>query len=151
MEVERITPTPRTVLGVGEVVKSEGMTEFFGRALNKAFPAIQEQGAEVAGAPVAVYRGDPEHGFDMTAGFLVTGVVVNSPGLEVTQLPAGQAIVTVHIGSYDSMAETYAKVTAWMQDQRLTPAESMWEEHLTDPEANPDPADWRTRIVFPLS
>ncbi|WP_166872719.1 GyrI-like domain-containing protein [Salinibacterium sp. ZJ450] len=151
MDIERISVTPRTVLGVREMVMPEDMPEFFGRAFDKAYSALQEQGAEVAGPPVAVYRGDPEHGFDVLAGFPVAGAVARSPGLEVEELPAGPAVAIIHIGSYDSMTETYAKVTAWMQDQKLTPAEPMWEDYLTGPDANPDPATWRTRIVFPLA
>ena len=151
MEVERITLTPRTVLGVRETVKPEGMTEFFGRAFDKAYSAAQEQGAQVNGAPVAVYRGDPVNGFDVTAGFPVVGPVAPSPGVEVVNLPAGQAIAAVHVGSYDSMKDTYAEIGAWMQNEHLTPAEPMWEEYLTGPESMPDPAGWRTRIVFPLS
>lgn len=151
MEIERITLSPRTVLGLREMVRPEGMSEFFGRAFGKAVAAAQELGVQVAGPPVAVYRGDPEHGFDVIAGFPVMGTPAPSPGIEVTELPAGQAVTAIHVGSYDSMTQTYAKITAWMQEQHLTPAEPMWEEYLTDPETTPDPAQWRTRIVFPVS
>lgn len=151
MEIERITLTPCTIVGVRETVMPEGMTEFFGRAFDKAYAAVQEQGAEVNGAPVAVYRGDPEHGFDVTAGFPVVGTVEASPGVEVVNLPTGQAISAVHVGSYDSMKDAYAEISAWMHKEHLTPAEPMWEEYLTDPASTPDPAEWRTRIVFPLS
>jgi effector-binding domain-containing protein len=151
MEIERITLAPRTVLGVRETVQPEAMTEFFGRAFDRAYSAAQELGAEVNGAPVAVYRGDPEHGFDVTAGFPVVGTVAASPGVEVVNLPAGQAVTAIHVGSYDSMKDAYAEIYAWMRDAGVTPAEPMWEEYLTDPASTPDPAQWRTRIVFPLS
>lgn len=151
VEIERITVASRTVLGVRETVQPEDLSEFFGRAFERAQSAIRDQGAIVAGPPVAVYRGDPEHGFDVLAGFPVMGAVQGSAGVEVTELPSGQAIAAIHIGSYDAMGETYATVTSWMQDRHLTPAEPMWEEYLAGPETSPDPAGWRTRIVFPLS
>lgn len=151
MDIERITLTPRTVLGVRDTVRLDGMPEFFERAMGQAYQALQELGLEPTGPPVAVYRGNPEDGFDVTAGFPVASPVPATAGMEVLALPTGQAVATVHVGTYDSMKETYDKIAAWMKDQRLIPAEPMWEEYLSDPSANPDPATWRTRIVFPLA
>ncbi|HYI32156.1 MAG TPA: GyrI-like domain-containing protein [Glaciibacter sp.] len=151
MNIERITLTPRTVLGVRETVQPEGMAEFFARAMGQAYRALQDLGLQPAGPPVAVYRGSPERGFDVTAGFPVASAVSAPTGLEVTELPAGQAVAALHVGSYDSMTESYDEIATWMTDHRFTPADPMWEEYLTGPDMNPDPAAWRTRIVFPLA
>jgi effector-binding domain-containing protein len=151
MEIERVSLTSRSVLGLRELVKPEAMTEFFGRAFAAASAGLQQLGAQPAGPPVGVYRGDPERGFDVIAGFPVAGAVAPPPGLEAVQLPGGEAVATIHVGSYDSMETTYAALGAWMKEHDLTPGELMWEEYLTDPGTNPDPAGWRTRIVIPLA
>jgi effector-binding domain-containing protein len=151
MDVERITLTPRTVLGVRQQhVRPDAMSEFFGRAMETAYQALQKAGLAPTGPPIAVYRGDPEQGFDVTAGFPIAGPVDAPSGVELMELPSGQAVSTVHTGSYDAMTETYARIGTWMEDQHLTPREPMWEEYLSDPSENPDPATWRTRIVFPV-
>jgi effector-binding domain-containing protein len=150
MDVERVTLTPRTIIGVRERVAPEGMTGFFSRALERAYEALQEIGMAPAGPPMAAYRGDPTQGFDVIAGFPVIGTPTAPAGIAVVELPGGPGVTTIHTGSYDSMTDTYAGITAWMQEQHLTPAEPMWEEYLTDPEQEPDPAKWQTRIVFPV-
>lgn len=34
---------------------------------------------------------------------------------------------------------------------QLTTGEAMWEFYLTDPENEPDPAKWQTRVVRPTA
>ena len=40
---------------------------------------------------------------------------------------------------------------SWTTDEGLVLAEGMWESYLSDPDAEPDPATWRTLIVWPLA
>ena len=40
---------------------------------------------------------------------------------------------------------------AKMQAEGLTPGESMWEYYLSDPAAEPDPAVWKTLIIWPVA
>lgn len=156
MDVRRITLTPHTILGVRETgVHPEDMSAFFARAMERAYHALQARGVHPVGPPLAVYRGDPVQGFDVTAGFPVEGTVSAitvepHDGLEIMELPSGPAVAVMHVGSYDSMVDTYAGIEAWMSERHVIPREPMWEEYLTDPSENPDPATWRTRIVFPV-
>lgn len=152
MDVQRITLTPRRVVGVRETgVHPEAMSEFFGRAMGRAYQALQARGLHPAGPPLAVYRGDPAAGFDVTAGFPVDAAVDAADGVVVEELPSGPAVAVVHAGSYDTMVDTYAAIEAWMTEHHVIPREPMWEEYLSDPSENPDPATWRTRIVFPIA
>jgi hypothetical protein len=57
----------------------------------------------------------------------------------------------VHIGPYDTIAQSYTKQQTWMAAQGHGPATEMWECYLSDPKVDPDPATWRTRIVCPLA
>ena len=151
MEIERVEVAPRQMLGLHEVVRPDGLTEFFSRAFGMTGAALQELGAHPAGPPVAAYRMSRADEFDVIAGFPVSSPVTPPPGLELTELPGGQAITAIHQGSYDLLPDAYGEINAWMKEHRLTSAEPMWEEYLTGPDSGNDPANWRTRIVFPIA
>ena len=56
----------------------------------------------------------------------------------------------MHVGPYDTLAETYEAVMGKMQAEGVTPGSSMWEYYLSDPAAEPDPAMWKTLVVWPV-
>ena len=151
MQMDRIDLEPRTLLGVHEVVKMADLTEYFGRALQNSAAVIAGQGLVPTGPPIALYHGMPTATIDVTAGFPVGDAAVAEEGVVLTPLPVGPAVATVYVGPYDGMTRTYDEIATWLQDEKLTPRPDMWEEYLTDPETNPDPATWQTRIVFPLA
>jgi len=63
-------------------------------------------------------------------------------------LPGGRVIHTMHVGPYDTLADTYGELLAWAADEGLTLAEGMWEVNLSDPDTEPDPAAWRTEVFW---
>jgi effector-binding domain-containing protein len=151
VQIDRIELEPRTLLGVHENVKMADLTDYFGRAFEASAAAIAGQGLVPTGPPIALYHGMPTDSIDITAGFPVGATAVAEEGVVLTPLPAGPAVATVYVGPYDGMTRTYDEIAAWLQAEKLTPRPDMWEEYLTDPDTNPDPATWQTRIVFPLA
>jgi effector-binding domain-containing protein len=150
MDVERVDREPRTLYGLREVVPLGEMTEFFGRAFASTAAELSKQGSFPAGAPIALYHGAPTATIDVTAGFPAAHPVTPTSTVVVATLPGGSAVETIHVGPYDTLADTYDRLAAWMTEHALTPADDMWEEYLVGPDAESDPAKWRTRIVFPL-
>ncbi|WP_394771293.1 GyrI-like domain-containing protein [Lacisediminihabitans sp.] len=151
MNVTRVELEPRTICGVHEVIPMNEMTEFFGRAFAEAAAEMGKQGAFPAGPPVTLYHGMPTGTIDVTAGFPVSNQVAPAGEVVVATLPGGSAVEATHVGSYDTLADTYAEINSWIADHKLTPAEDMFEEYLVGPDGETDPAKWRTRIVFPLA
>ena len=149
VDVEVLDVPSETVARVRRRVPVEGMSEFFGPAFEQVMHAVPEAGGRVAGPPFGWYHGMPTDTVDVSAGFPVSGDVhVPDGGVVVEERPGGRAAVAVHVGDYDSLQETYAKVMAWMAEHSLEPRADMWEEYLSEPKG--DPSTWRTRIVIPL-
>ena len=73
------------------------------------------------------------------------------PQGEGFSLPGGQAVVGTHVGPYDQLEGTYGELMTWVKLEGLELAEGMWEQYVSDPAAEPDPATWRTLIVWPLA
>lgn len=134
-----------------ERVAMSGLSEFFGRAYSTVAAAMGEQGVQVVGPPFALYHGMPTDTIDVEAGFPAASVVAVGDGVEPGVLPAGRAAEAVHVGSYDTLSQTYDEVVRWVQDQGMQLGPDMWEYYLTDPSTEPDPTSWRTRVVCPVT
>jgi hypothetical protein len=48
------------------------------------------------------------------------------------------------------MERTYSEIEDYFEKEHLAPGPVMWESYLTDPEAEPDAAKWRTEICWPV-
>ncbi len=148
---KELTETPTAVLR--ETVPMTALREFFDRAYPTVMAAVQQQNVQLAGPPFALYRGMPTDVVDVEAGFPLAAPYPGGDdgGVAAGVLPAGRALEAMHVGPYESLPETYGAVMARMQADGLTPANTMWEYYLSDPSAEPDPAAWKTLIVWPVA
>ena len=148
IRVVELEEQPTAVMG--EQVPMADLTEFFGRAFATVMEVVGRQGARVAGPPFAMYHGTPSDTVDVDAGFPVSAPVEAVEGVRAAVLPGGRAAEATHIGPYDTLAQTYGEMMRWIEEQGLEPGTDMWEQYLTDPETEPDPTNWRTRVLCPL-
>lgn len=140
-----------------ETVPMNALREFFDRAYRSVMTAVQQQNVQLAGPPFALYRGMPTDVVDVEAGFPLAapypggGALAEESGVTAGTLPAGRALEAMHVGPYETLPETYNAVMARMQAEGLTPGDAMWEYYLSDPATEPDPAVWKTLIVWPVA
>jgi effector-binding domain-containing protein len=106
---------------------------------------------QIVGPPFGFYPRMPSDTVVVEAGFPVSGPARADGEAHPFTLPGGQVVRVVHVGPYDTMERTYSQLLSWMAAEGLRPAAGMWENYLSDPEAEPDPATWRTMIFWPLA
>ena len=147
-EIVDLSPQPTAV--VREQVRMDALQDFFGRAFGTVMNAIAAQGLQPIGPPFGYYHGMPTEMVDVEAGFPVAASIKPGDGVIASSLPGGRAVESLHVGPYDTLPETYAEVQRRIEAEGLQPASDMWEYYLTDPESEPDPATWQTRIVWPV-
>lgn len=73
-------------------------------------------------------------------------------------LPRGRYLTVIHQGAYDRLVDTTAALLAWAEannvawDNQSGPTGVVWkarvEHYLTDPEEQPNPAKWETKLAF---
>lgn len=134
---------------VREKVPMNQLPQFFGRVFGKTMGVAQAQGRQIIGPPFAVYFGMPTDTVDVAAGFPIDAPVEAADGTEPYELPGGQAVELLHVGTYESLSARYPELTDWMTEQKLTPAGIMWESYLNDPGDNPEAA--QTLVTWPVS
>lgn len=60
-------------------------------------------------------------------------------------------VETTYVGPYDTMDSAYSALERYFAENGLVQGDVMWESYLTDPEEEPDPAKWETRISWPVA
>lgn len=151
--VERELARQATAVARAELTVEE-IKGWIGGAYSRVAGAVSAAGSGIAGPPFARYHrieGAPGR-FEVEAGFPVTQPVAPAglPGdVLASDLPAGRAAVTVHVGPYEAMAPAYEALEKWIADRGGSPQGPPWEIYLSEPTG--DPAQWRTEIVQPFA
>jgi effector-binding domain-containing protein len=92
---------------------------------------------------------DPEI-FDFEIGVPLKAPISAAGRVQPNQLPAATVARTVYHGDYEGLGSAWAEFNDWILSQGYTPAPDLWECYVAGPEANPDPATWRTELSRPL-
>jgi effector-binding domain-containing protein len=142
MEMTELSAQPAAVVR-GHVSPAE-MPTFLGGAFEEVMRVVAEQGVEAVGPPFGRYV-PVRDGFDAEVGFPTTSAVQPSGRVSATELPGGEAAVAMHVGSYDSIGETYEALAGWLAARGCTPADAPWESYLDGPDV-PEP---RTLVHMP--
>jgi effector-binding domain-containing protein len=110
-----------------------------------------------AGPAFAIYRGDPSTIFDAEIGFPVTAPlsasVPGEPGaivVDPSSLPPGPALALSHVGGYDTLPDTWARLMEAVTASGAIPGSTFIEVYVTEPGPGAEPAAMRTELFAPL-
>lgn len=131
---------------VRDQVARDGIAEFIGGAFAEVMAAVNAQHVTVVGPPFGRYR-VLETGFEVEAGFPTSWPVEPVGRVMPSVLPGGEVATTMHVGSYDGVAEAYTAVEQWLAGHGWVPTGDPWEVYLDGPEV-PQP---RTVVCFPCA
>jgi len=134
----RVTTTPAEIGGV------------LGEVLPEAWGYLEERGIHPAGPPFARYHEFREDRVEVEAGLPVAEAVTGEGRISAGTLPGGEVAATWHVGSYDTLSTAYEALEAWIGGQGRKPAGAPWEVYWTDPGETPDPAEWKTEVLWPI-
>ncbi|MFC7861294.1 hypothetical protein ACFQ9D_09810 [Arthrobacter koreensis] len=84
---------------------------------------LESQGVQSVGLPFGKYYGQPGSLVDVEAGFPVPGVIEPAGKVAPGNLPVCKIVEATHIGSFDTLAGTYADAENFVSDNELTPSE----------------------------
>jgi effector-binding domain-containing protein len=127
-------------------VPADGLPALFDAAFSRLPPALAEQGVRPVGAAFALYHRPPSATVAVEVGFAVDREVRPDGDVGPGVLPGGRVARMVHAGGFDGLAGAWQRLSAWAQEQGLTPAGAFWEVYLTRPSPDMDPAELRTEL-----
>ena len=125
-----------------------------GAALHGSLPDIfshlESSGVPMVGAPFARYHPGSDGAIDLEAGIPVDGDFPETDTIRRRTLPAGEAIVTIHVGSYERLGDAVAALEAWRADHGRAASGPYWEVYVDDPSTVPAD-EVRTELFEPLA
>lgn len=137
-------------IGVSSSGTMENIGEDMGRIFGLVMQAMQAQGSQMSGPPFAHYLD-----YDETTGVsnYYAGVPVVSAGKRSGEVlpmtfPEVRVLQAVHTGPYEEFESSYNRLMAYAAENGIRLTGSSYEFYLNDPESEPDPSRWQTRIAF---
>jgi len=152
IETEVLTPVP--VLYQQRRVERQALGDALAETLPAVFGYAIESGLAPAGHPFVRYLTMSPAYMTIDAGIPLVETASAPPaatGICVGELPGGLAAVTVHKGPYDDLGNAHAALDRWITDSEHESAGELWEMYLTDPGEVPNPADWLTKVCWPVT
>lgn len=123
-----------------------------GILIEKLYPALQSGMQYVNGPFTAIYH-DMEHmekNVDIEAALPVSADFPVTPPLTIRTLPAAEAVVTIHYGSYDDIHNAYQALMAWCEANGYELDGPDREIYLVGPDKTQNPAEYVTELQQPV-
>lgn len=136
------------------VIRKKTQTSQIAAALGECLPAVwayaQQRGIALAGPPFTRYLEVGLGAVTIEAGLPIAAPAQGEGNIVASELPGGDVAVAVHVGPYDRLAETHGVVTKWLDEHQLGTRGAPWEVYVTDPGTTPNPAEWKTDVIYPI-
>lgn len=145
-EVEAVA----TAVIAGQVPMAD-LPAFFDQSFTELGRACGTQGIVPTGAAFARYHGAPAEVVDLEVGLPVDSPVRAEGRVAPGSLPAGRVAAVSHHGGYDGLGAAWAGLGEWIEEQGLTPTDTLWEVYVTEPGPDVDPATLRTDLFWAIT
>lgn len=147
-EFEIVTTEAKAAIAIREKVRAGDVPQVMSAMFGELMPLLQGE-VVCTGPPFAFYHSLSFVEMDMEVGFPVMGKGISKGRVKPFELPSVKAAVTIHIGPYDKLAETYQRMMEWMNANGHQYAGYMWEEYLNSPSDTPE-NKLMTRLIMPI-
>ncbi|HEX3219376.1 MAG TPA: GyrI-like domain-containing protein [Candidatus Limnocylindria bacterium] len=157
--IVELTPQPTVAVRVQRPITEIDLGELFDFHLPNIADGIANRGGEPAGAPYGRYHEFGPEQVDVEIGIPVSMPLAGlrplgecEPGeLGTSELPGGNAAVSVHLGPYDGLSTAYDRLHDWIHANGHDEGPGPWESYIDDPSEVADASQLRTELVWPLA
>ena len=137
---------------VGERVRVDDMTTYVPRTILRVREWLDAHGVPCIDPPLAIFPGTGiDEWIDVEVGWPIADAELDeSDGIAVRELPPARAVQHVHRGEYERLPDVYRALDPAIRERGLEPVELAREHYVGHPNNTPNPADYETRIVWPV-
>jgi effector-binding domain-containing protein len=136
---QEVTMTEQPIVYLSGTAKWDNAFETIVDSFKKVYAFLEKEKIAPAGRPMTIYTSTDDRGFDFRAAVPVAAPPANLPeGFVAGKSPSGKAMKYVHRGTYDTLDDTYERITNQLDDKGLEAQDVFVETYLTDPRTTPD-------------
>ncbi|EGF90446.1 bacterial transcription activator, effector binding domain protein [Asticcacaulis biprosthecium C19] len=141
---------PQKVARIAIACPSSEIMKVMGPGIQELHAVLGAQGVTPTGPWFTHHLKMPGESFDFAICLPVDAEI--KPDGRVTNgvLPGGRTARTVYTGGYEGLGNAWGQFIAWMNDQNLNPAPTLWEVYTKGPETGPDLTQYQTQLNRPL-
>ncbi|NUT35102.1 MAG: GyrI-like domain-containing protein [Hamadaea sp.] len=154
--IETRSLAPQAILSIRQTIATMDLPRVQGENLRTLWQVLTDRGVTPAGPPIVRYHTFSDAETDVEVGVPVSDAVPGEGSAQPGHLPAGPAVVAVHLGGHDRLGEAYQALQKAVADNGTARGPS-WEVYEwidlneePDPSRWPAPDAWRTQLVQPI-
>lgn len=142
----------RVVLRRAARLSPARIAPFIQQSFAELYGIVGRRGIRPAGPPTAVFgqRPDRVDEVDVEVWVPVVPGAEASTEVEVTDVPAGPVVATVHRGPYEGMGGAYAAIDEWIAEHHREAVGPIRETYLNGPAEVREPSEFLTEVEIPI-
>lgn len=150
-DVMKVEMPVRWFIALRETVTMDQITAKYAENLPKVYEAVSKKGIAMDGMPCGLYYVWDESGKKTDMAFAIpVKTKAEIPGFQTIELPAGTVLTIDYYGPYEGVGAAHGAIDAYINKNGLkakagAPAV---EQYITDPEKEPDPKKWLTKVMY---
>ena len=145
-----VRTTPQLVASLPIRVPREDIRKVMGPGLAELRATVAQQGVAVTGPWFTHHRRNPDTIFEFAIGLPVASSITPAGRVEPGEWPATSVARTTYHGGYEGLGSAWGQFLAAIATAGHRTAEGLWECYVVGPDAEADPAAWRTDLIKPL-
>jgi effector-binding domain-containing protein len=155
LEIEQIVVEAADIAFLSTTSRPEpaAISDALGKAYFRILSFVDDNRLTEAGAPLSIMRRFNGAELNFEAAIPVRDVTENTPrtgtGVRIGQTYAGPVIRIRHIGSYESLASTHRRVSAYLAALGIERNGAAWESYVSDP-GKVSEKDLLTYVYYPI-
>jgi DNA-binding transcriptional MerR regulator len=136
----------------GKRVRVDDMTIYVPETITRVRAWLDAHGVPCIDPPVTIFLGPGlDEWLDVEVGWPIADADLDgSDGIVVRELPPTRTVQHFHRGDYDGLPDVYRALEPAIRERGLEPLEFAREHFVGHPNNTQTPADYETRIVWPV-
>jgi len=136
----------------GKRVHVDEMTTYVPETITRVREWLDARSVPCIDPPLAIFLGPGiDEWLDVEVGWPIADAdLEGSEGIVLREIPSTPAVEHVHRGNYDGLPDVYRALEPAIRARGFEPRDLAREHYISHPNNTRDPADYQTRIVWPV-
>ncbi len=150
MKVVETTVPQQNLLMVRVKCSEKEISQKLGESYGKIGAYAGKNGANMTGAPMAIYYEWAKDGFEFDAAVPFDKKLPGNDEVKWGEIKAGKVLKLKYYGDYSKIEPAYDVLKNYIKTNKKKTTGAPWEVYANDPMTEKDPANWLTEIYFPV-